>query len=155
MFYLYKQNNSGGRFDKNDKVAEYVIIESISSNLAKEFMEYLTIDQSPSCPCCGERWYPGLADDELILPSTKSPFIYTHYKDYEQRYKQHYGEFETIENPSVKTTSWGSKIFKGSIKLNTIEEYAKYIVNNDDFTPSVIIYYLNGDKKIISKTTVN
>ena len=153
MFYIYRQNNSGGYFDNNEKVGQYVIIERDSGFIADEFFETLVEDQSPSCPCCGWRW-ESTFDDELKFPITKAPYIYTHHKDYENKWKLKYGEFEITEQPSVVEV-FGTKQYRGIVNLNTVEDYAQYLVNNGSFNPSVIIYYSNGDKKIISATTVN
>ena len=32
-FYTFNQNNSGGHFDVNDRICEYVIIEAIDANV--------------------------------------------------------------------------------------------------------------------------
>lgn len=57
------------------------------------------------------------------------------------------------KEPSWKKTSWGSLQYEGSVKLTTIEQYAKYLTIDGFDDPSTVIYYSNGDKKIISSTT--
>lgn len=61
---MFSQNNSGGRFDVDDKggIAEYVIVEAGSADEANDRAEGLglyfngTDDGGPDCPCCGDRW---------------------------------------------------------------------------------------------------
>jgi hypothetical protein len=61
MFFTFSQNNSGGGFDFDEKVSEYVIIEADSPELANERAEEIGIyfdgcDSELDCPCCGDRW---------------------------------------------------------------------------------------------------
>lgn len=75
MFYTFRQNNSYGVFDIDDKVASHVIIEAPDSNFANHFAEKIGIyfdgvEKDIDCPCCGNRWnevnsYDG--DEEPIL----------------------------------------------------------------------------------------
>ena len=65
MFYEYRQNNSGGRFDfdKAAGVTVNVIIEADSAEKANEKMESLINcdwlgGHGGYCSCCGDRWYP-------------------------------------------------------------------------------------------------
>jgi hypothetical protein len=62
MFYMYSQNNSGGKFIINESVGEYVIIEAKSpreaDDIAKVFGIYFDgCDNGIDCSCCGDRWY--------------------------------------------------------------------------------------------------
>lgn len=78
-FFTYDQNNSGGRFDVDDKggIAEAVIIEADSADEANDRAEGLglyfngTDDGGPDCPCCGDRWYRVSESD-----GTDEPKIY-------------------------------------------------------------------------------
>ncbi len=75
MFYQFRQNNSGGDFIENDKVAHFVIIEANDHNHANEIAESIGIyfdgcEKEIDCECCGDRWieveeYEG--DDSPIL----------------------------------------------------------------------------------------
>lgn len=63
MYYIFDQNNSGGSFDVNDNVAEYVIIEANNNEEANDKAEDIGIyfngvNQGLDCDCCGDRWYP-------------------------------------------------------------------------------------------------
>ena len=55
-FYVFKQNNSGGYFIKNDEVSCYVIIEAITPEDAKNKAESIFEPHSEYCSCCGPRW---------------------------------------------------------------------------------------------------
>ena len=62
MFYQFKQNNSGGNFVENEKVAQFVIIEANDHNHANEIAESIGIyfdgcEKELDCECCGDRWY--------------------------------------------------------------------------------------------------
>ena len=76
MFYTFSQNNSGGDFIINDKVAEWVIIEADSADEANDIAEGVGIyfdgcENGYDCDCCGDRWYRQY-DDE----GTETPQIY-------------------------------------------------------------------------------
>jgi predicted 3-demethylubiquinone-9 3-methyltransferase (glyoxalase superfamily) len=60
-FFLFSQNNSGGSFIVNDKVAEYVIIEANKASHANSDAEEIGIyfsgvSTGDDCGCCGDRW---------------------------------------------------------------------------------------------------
>lgn len=61
MFYTYSQNNSGGSFERNDNVCEYVIVEADSFEDADRRAEDIGIyfngvADGFDCNCCGDRW---------------------------------------------------------------------------------------------------
>jgi len=60
MFYLFRQNNSGGKFIRNDNVDQFVFIEADSLESANSIAETVGIyfDGSNDCRCCGNRWSP-------------------------------------------------------------------------------------------------
>lgn len=67
------QNNSGGYYQINDKVASIVIIEADSALQANEIAESLGIyfdgvSEGIDCPCCGDRWYPVEDRDRSDFP---------------------------------------------------------------------------------------
>ena len=56
MFVIFNQNNSGGYFHVNDDEAHNVVIEGDSlKDIVDKALDIL--DNSDSCPCCGDRWY--------------------------------------------------------------------------------------------------
>lgn len=76
MFYSFRQNNSGGSFDVDSSVAQFVIIEANDSSEANARAQEIGIyfdgvDNGSDCECCGDRWYP--ADD---FDGTETPMIY-------------------------------------------------------------------------------
>lgn len=55
-FYTFQQNNSGGDFHINEDIAEVVIIEALNNSDANFKAKKLGMNNSDSCPCCGDRW---------------------------------------------------------------------------------------------------
>ena len=55
-FYTFQQNNSGGDFHINEDIAEIVIIEALNNSDANFKAKKLGMNNSDSCPCCGDRW---------------------------------------------------------------------------------------------------
>lgn len=92
MFYSYNQNNSGGSFDKDENLDEYVIIEANSLNEANEKAESIGIyfdgvDKGYDCDCCGDRWYDPYEPTEqpkvygeVVSTVTSGPVV-IHYLD--------------------------------------------------------------------------
>lgn len=63
MFFTFRQNNSGGSFQFDDKVTQFVIIEAEDANHANSIAESIGIyfdgcENGMDCSCCGDRWYP-------------------------------------------------------------------------------------------------
>lgn len=61
MFYCYDQNNSGGRWDIDERLSPMLFIEADSAEQANETAESLGcyfdgVEQGIDCPCCGDRW---------------------------------------------------------------------------------------------------
>lgn len=76
-FYVYNQNNSGGSFDVNSNVREYVIIEAEDYKQANEKAEEVGIYfdgcyKGQDCDCCGDRWYEASEYDKTY----DKPMIY-------------------------------------------------------------------------------
>jgi len=74
LYYTYSQNNSGGYFDSDENVSEYVIIEADNAEQANERAQEIGLyfDGAGDCPCCGDRWTEQWDDGE----GTKAPSIY-------------------------------------------------------------------------------
>jgi hypothetical protein len=75
-FYHFDQNNSGGSFEVNDKVAHNVIIEAINPQHANQIAEGIGIyfdgcESGMDCSCCGDRW-PRASDYD----AAETPTIY-------------------------------------------------------------------------------
>jgi hypothetical protein len=73
-FFTYNQNNSGGSFVVNDRVAHYVIIEAVDADAADRKAEeigiyFYGVENDMDCPCCGDRW-------SLAWDGDESPSIY-------------------------------------------------------------------------------
>lgn len=73
MFYTFNQNNSGGSFIEDDRVAQYVIIEANSADAANALAEVYGLyfngcADGRDCSCCGDRWYPVYEHDGTEYP---------------------------------------------------------------------------------------
>lgn len=73
MFYTFRQNNSGGSFDRDDYVDIYVIIEASSADKANSIAQSIGIyfdgvDKGQDCECCGDRWYSVSENDGTDIP---------------------------------------------------------------------------------------
>jgi len=62
-WYTFDQNNSGGKFVVDENVCEVVCIQAINAEEAIKKAETFC-DNSDSCPCCGNRWYFGVNDED-------------------------------------------------------------------------------------------
>jgi hypothetical protein len=74
-FYTYYQNKSGGIFNINDQVSQFVIIEATSPKhadiLAQEVGIYFNgCENGLDCECCGDRW------SDAYTEGTETPTIY-------------------------------------------------------------------------------
>ena len=85
MFYTFSQNNSGGVFDRDSSVDDYVIIEANSAEQANRRAQAVGIyfdgcRAGLDCDCCGDRWYEQWDDTD----GSVAPEIYgdTDLKDY-------------------------------------------------------------------------
>ncbi len=77
MYYDYRQNNSGGSFDIDDRVTVNVIIEANSAEEADAMAETKGLyfdgcDDGPDCSCCGDRWYRAWDGDGKAVPEIYS-----------------------------------------------------------------------------------
>lgn len=76
MFYLFRQNNSGGVFtvDEGRGIAMYVIVEAPTSGLANTRAEEIGlyfdgVEAGLDCECCGDRWQRVSRQDVDEVPS--------------------------------------------------------------------------------------
>jgi hypothetical protein len=73
-YYEFRQNNSGGWFDVDDRVTLSVWIQATSANSANILADSLGIyfdgcKNGIDCDCCGDRWYPVTEDGAKDLPN--------------------------------------------------------------------------------------
>lgn len=76
-WFTFNQNNSGGQFTEDDKVAPYVIIQAPDADTANQLAERIGIYfngvfDGYDCDCCGDRWSSQYSDDD----GTDKPEIY-------------------------------------------------------------------------------
>lgn len=77
MFLIIHQNNSGGYFHENEYESPIVVVECTSADegisIARQYL-----DNSDSCPCCGDRWSFYWDEDELV-EDWKSKVGFSHF----------------------------------------------------------------------------
>jgi len=75
-FWTVTQNNSQGVFDDKPEhgIGYGLCVEAYSAAEAEDKMRRIVngYAQGPYCPCCGERWYISLYEDE----GTDEPMLY-------------------------------------------------------------------------------
>jgi hypothetical protein len=101
MFYVFRQNNSGGYFEINDDVTQFVIIEAdghedANSRAVEIGIYFEGVDRDLDCSCCGDRWdeaWSGEGEPEPELygkpvaaykpwsHNPGQPYAYIYYKD--------------------------------------------------------------------------
>ncbi|WP_333577831.1 DUF7296 family protein [Sphingobacterium sp.] len=156
--FEFTQNNSGGSFDVDENVCHRVVIEAVDKNHAMALLEPMVEHQSYSCSCCGDRWSPCYGE-ELDIAKYKEEglliSIYTHYKDYEQRWHTLFGDLPRKTDPTVIKRSWGDE-FGTLIFFEDEIQYLQYLANQYGWTtPDVRIHYLDGSKKEIFKVEIH
>ncbi len=153
-FFEFNQTNSGGCFDVDENVCHRVVIEAIDSNHAKSIFEPMIINQSHSCPCCGDRW-SSYDPDEIDISKYKEKGyeagIYSHYPNAEELWHKKFGYLRRVKDP-VWEKKYGSRKFTGYVFFETIEQYCQFMADEYGWTiPDVRIHYLDGTKKEIFK----
>lgn len=108
-FFTYRQNNSGGSFEVDDKVDVYVIIEAESAVQANSIADDIGIyfdgcEKGLDCECCGDRWAEVDESDGREVPMIYS-YPVSEYQSYVLRRtaKVHYldGRIEIVQLKAV------------------------------------------------------
>ena len=108
-FYTFRQTNTGGKFEVNKNISQFVLIEALSYKEANERAEGIGIyfngcESGLDCDCCGDRW------DELdeYNKGTESPEIYgkkpseyVSYSPFDYEYRIHFAN-GNIESGSIQ-----------------------------------------------------
>lgn len=74
MFYTFRQNNSGGKFEIDEArgISTFVIVEAGSEEEAIARAEGLGLyfhgGEGRDCPCCGDRWSVYDAESPTTVP---------------------------------------------------------------------------------------
>jgi len=118
MFYTYRQNNSGGFMEVDEKkgISQVVIIEAHDYYHANEIAKSIGIyfdgcDVGRDCHCCGDRWYPAWENEGTADPQYYSQVIGAggYIKDYPSLYQDngfvHYLD-GTVRAFDVDTCDW-------------------------------------------------
>ena len=160
MFYEFLQNNSGGRFDVDERVCHRLFIEANSDDEAVSKAEELGcywdgVANGVDCPCCGDRWYRDYLrtiqiEKYKVEGLTVNTYSDTH-QDAVSRWNEKYGKYECVSPPTY-TKLFGNEIFEGKISFRNIEEYAQFFADEYGFTvPDARVYYKDGSVKEIYK----
>ena len=72
-WFYFRQNNSGGFFQRDDNLCEYMFVEAPNHFEANKIAENLGcywdgVAHGFDCSCCGDRWNPQTASDEMAFP---------------------------------------------------------------------------------------
>lgn len=147
-FYEFRQNNSGGGFDVDNKLCERMFIEAGSYEQAEEIAEsfgvyYDGVEKGIDCDCCGDRWRsPDIVD--LNSLNEKGWEVVSFNSESEWNYK--YGKYEIVEEPEWVKVTWNA--YRGKIKFKDIEEYATFLNREYSISNSTVrIFYLDGRVK--------
>jgi hypothetical protein len=167
-FYEYSQNNTGGSFITDDKLCHRLYIEANNSAEADSIAEDLGcywngVDEGSDCQCCGDRWSGAYSAIDLTSMTREKDSSYpvelwvdrkTPADEELASLKERYSEFEWIKEPSINE-KYGSQIIEGSIKLNSIEDYAQVLADQYGWTyPDARIFYYDGRVKEIFSSKV-
>lgn len=155
MFYLFDQNNSGGSFVVNDKLCHRLFIEADSAEEAVSIAENLGcywdgVDNGIDCPCCGDRWYRSCEEVNMDKYREEGYVVSVYdgiYKNTVAEWNRRYGGYEIIGKPHFETSKYSSsRSYIGTIKFNTVEEYAQYLAIEFGWTtPDARIFYKSGN----------
>jgi len=76
-FWSYRQNNSGGGFDRDENLDVHVIVQAKDADDANDRAQLLGVyfggvDRGQDCECCGDRWGEayGVGDEEPLVYGT-------------------------------------------------------------------------------------
>jgi len=72
-YFEFSQNNSGGSFDRDENIAEYVIIAAKDADHANERAREIGIYfggvlNGSDCDCCGDRWSEAWRNEGMETP---------------------------------------------------------------------------------------
>ncbi len=144
-FYSFDQNNSGGRFDVDDKVCHRVIVEAKDTDEAIGLVENLGVyfdgcENGMDCDCCGDRWYRPWRGDDGGMTFPYSYGVYT-----QEEANAMVKEYGCIIKPATKLLrNRDTEVF-----FTTIEDYSQYMADSHGgwTTPEVRIYFKDGTVK--------
>lgn len=106
-WFVFDQNNSGGRFVVNDKLDTRVFIQAKNAKEANYLAETLGIyfngvEDETDCDCCGDRWYAQYDDTK----GTDEPSLYG----------------QKITKEELKEQKWNGSYGKRGIKVYSYGE---------------------------------
>lgn len=103
------------------------------------------------CPCCRDRWHRSCKEVAIEKYRTDGYVVSVYdgiYKSTVDEWYRKYGTYKIVDIPHFKTSTHS---YVGTIKFDTVEEYAQYLANESGWTiPDARIFYKNGEVKEIN-----
>lgn len=123
MFIIFDQNNSGGYFHINDNEAPMVVIEGDSF---KEIMDKADeiLDNSDSCPCCGDRWYLDYIDESDMTDNWRDKVSFTMFRTSIILHKKDGSKYKYTDNKTDR------RMFDFSATLDVYDDFTEECVSN-------------------------
>jgi hypothetical protein len=77
-WYRFRQNNSGGRWSVDERVAETVFVQEYTAERANEKAQsvglyFNGVADGYDCPCCGDRWHPQHSETDECYVTPEIP----------------------------------------------------------------------------------
>lgn len=147
-WFEYNQNNSGGSFDVDDNVCEYVFIEARSVNEANTFANELGIyfngcSTGRDCSCCGDRWHEPY--ESIVFPYRYGTLSLSEAKD---------SGFEYDKTTLIYAENDESEKDSYDLILKDIFEYVKAVCFEHSFHRDKAYVYDRNKKKTVIKRTI-
>ncbi len=143
VYWEFTQNNSGGSFVENEKLAHRVIIEAYSSeeacSKATEIGIYFNgCDEGMDCPCCGNRWYPPYSNVEI-------PY---YWGSINLEMAEKISSIYDAEPAPVRDTRHVHGDRNMAVLFKSIDGYSQFLAEEyGETSPEVIVYNYDGSVK--------
>lgn len=100
-WYMFDQNNSGGYYIEDDRVASIVFVQAMNAREANDIFSELAEDAQEYCDCCGERWSHVDEDDGFEEPTRYGENFITE-SNWKPWYKNSYALFHGLNGRTLK-----------------------------------------------------
>jgi len=125
-FFEFRQTNSGGHWEINDKLCKRLFIEAHNYEEARDKALNMGVyfngcDNGLDCSCCGDRWYD--CEDKLEFPYRFGTLSLQSAKDSGYKYEKTTFVYARRDKPDPN---------EYDLIFDTIKEYAQYLA--DDYS---------------------
>ncbi|MGA0164712.1 MAG: DUF7296 family protein [Bdellovibrionota bacterium] len=105
-WFLFDQNNSGGKLVVNDKVCHRLFIEAKNESEAISIAEGLGVyfngvDDGRDCPCCGDRWYRAEEVEFPLAFDSRKQIVFKNPVEYAQHLAVHYTLYKNMVDSRI------------------------------------------------------